>query len=93
MSDRSGTSINRKMADGAARMVSLRISELAVELASLFVLARILFPEDFGLVALATSTIAMIELFGQAGLDLALIQRRDTGRDQYDTAWTINVLI
>ena len=35
----------------------------------------------------------MIELVGQFGIDLALIQRRSAGRKEYDTAWTLNVLI
>lgn len=85
-------SVGRKVADGAKRMVMLRLAERLVGLASFSILARILVPEDFGLLVLATSIIAVIELFGQAGIDLALIQRRSAGRDEYDTAWTINIL-
>lgn len=86
-------SVGRKVADGAKRMVMLRLAERLVGLASFSILARILIPEDFGLLVLATSIVAVIELFGQAGIDLALIQRRSVGRDEYDTAWTINILI
>ena len=93
MSEAEPQSIGRKVADGAKRMVMLRLAERLVGLVSFSILARILMPEDFGLLALATSIIAMIELFGQAGIDLALIQRRSAGRDEYDTAWTINILV
>jgi O-antigen/teichoic acid export membrane protein len=56
-------------------------------------MARLLVPADFGLLALASSIIGVIQLFGEAGIELALIQRRNLERDDYDTAWTINVLV
>jgi len=64
-----------------------------VGLASFSILARLLAPADFGLLALATSVIAVVELFGQAGVNLALIARRSASRDEYDTAWTLDVIV
>jgi lipopolysaccharide exporter len=86
-------SIGRKVADGAKQMLMLRLAERLVGLASISILAHVLMPEDFGLLALATSIIGVVELFGQAGIDLALIQRHKAGRDEYDTAWTVNIMI
>ena len=74
-------------------LIALRIAERLVGLASFSILARFLAPSDFGLLALATSVIAVVELFGQAGINLALIQRRSASRAEYDTAWTIDVLV
>ena len=93
MKDAEHRSLGGKVAHGAKRMVVLRVAERLVGLASFSILARILVPEDFGLLVLASSIVAVIEIFGQAGIDLALIQRRSAGRDEYDTAWTINILI
>ena len=56
------------------------------------ILARLLVPDDFGLVALATSTIAMLEVLGVFGLETALVQRADVSRQHFDTVWTFNVL-
>ena len=93
MTDAPTDTVGRKVADGARLMITLRIAERLVGLASFSILARFLAPSDFGLLALATSVIAVVELFGQAGINLALIQRRNASRNEYDTAWTIDVII
>jgi O-antigen/teichoic acid export membrane protein len=49
-------------------------------------------PEDFGLVALAVSFIALIDTFGQFGVEVALIQNQRAERRHYDSAWTINLI-
>lgn len=85
--------IGRKVADGAGLLIALRISERLVGLLSFSIVARLLVPSDFGLLALATSVVAVVELFGQAGINLALVQRRSASRAEYDTAWTIDVII
>lgn len=56
------------------------LSEIASRSASallLLVLARLLAPDDFGVVAAATVVISLSQVFADAGLDKALIQRRD----------------
>lgn len=46
--------INRGMAKGAAWMIAMRLSIRFLGIISTIILARILVPEDFGLIALAT---------------------------------------
>lgn len=84
--------VNRRMASGAAWMVLLRIVDRGIGLVSTVVLARLLVPGDFGLIALAASLIGMLEVLGAVGMDMALIQRSDARREHYDTAWTFHVL-
>ena len=50
-------------------------------------LARLLDPESFGLISLATLFIAFINLFVDQGLSTAIIQRREIGREHLDTAF------
>ena len=53
------------------------------------VLARLLSPADFGLVALANTFLAFFNLFIEQGLTLALIQRQDIEEKHFNTAfWT-----
>jgi len=73
-------------------MSLMRIAIKLLGLVSTIVLARLLVPADFGLVAMATSVIAALEMFRQFSFDVALVQRRDASRDFYDTAWTFNIL-
>ncbi|MBN1237507.1 MAG: oligosaccharide flippase family protein [Gammaproteobacteria bacterium] len=56
------------------------------------VLARILFPEDFGIVALAAAYVAVVEGLTLLPMDQALIRFRDPSRSLYDTAWTLSAL-
>jgi len=80
------------MAKGAAWMVTLKIVERSLGLISTVILARLLIPNDFGLIAMAMSIFAIIELMSAFGFDTALIQNQDARRTHYDTAWTLNVL-
>ncbi len=78
---------------GAAWMVMFRLFDRSVGLISTAVLARLLLPADYGLVAMAMSVIALIELVTAFSFDVALIQKPEPRRAHYDTAWTLNILI
>ncbi|MBS0366455.1 MAG: lipopolysaccharide biosynthesis protein [Proteobacteria bacterium] len=86
------TSLRRSMAKGVAWMVLFKALDRGLGLVSTLILARILVPKDFGLVAMATSLIALLELFTAFGLDTVLIQRASATRSHYNTAWTLNIL-
>ena len=85
--------MKRAIAKGAAWMVLAKLTERSLGLVSTLVLARLLVPMDFGLVAMAMSVIALIELATAFGFELALIQRENPTKDHYDTAWTLNVTL
>lgn len=82
----------RQMAKGAAWMMMFKIVDKSIGLVSTIILARLLTPADFGLVAMATAVVALTELMGAFGFDTALIQRQNVDRRHYNTAWTFNIL-
>jgi len=82
----------RQIAKGAAWLMSLKLLDKSIGLISTLVLVRVLTPSDFGLVAMAMAVVALLELMGAFGFDSALIQRQDTERSHFDTAWTFNVI-
>ncbi len=84
--------LGRKVAKGAAWMVLFKVGERSLSLVSTLVLARLLVPADFGVVAMATVMIGALELFTAFSFDVALIQNPAVTRAHYDTAWTFNVL-
>jgi O-antigen/teichoic acid export membrane protein len=84
--------IDKKIASGAAWMVAFKLIDRGLGLISTVVLARLLAPDDFGLVAMATVIIAALQLLVAFSLDVPLIQNPHAGRAQFDTAWTINLL-
>lgn len=87
-----GDDIGGKMAKGAAWMVFFKLAERSIGLLSTIILARLLVPADFGLVAMATSIIAALELLSAFSFDVQLIQNQQAERRHYDTAWTFNVI-
>src|SRR5258707_807323 len=86
-------STERKMVSGAAWMGLFKLVERSLGLASTLILARLLSPQDFGLVAMALSFIVMAELLTGFGFDIALIQNQAADDQHYHTAWTCNVLL
>lgn len=81
-----------KIAVGAFWTVFARISVRLIGLASTIILARLLTPHDFGLVALAMIFVAFLELLGAFNFDTVIIQIKEPTRDHYDTAWSINAV-
>jgi len=73
-------------------MIGLRQADRLIGLISITILARLLLPEDFGLVVYATTFMAILEIFFQFGFETVLIRDQDAGRDSYDTAWTLEVI-
>ncbi len=84
--------LKRAMAVGAAWMMALRVSYRLIGLVSTVILARLLTPDDFGVAAIAMSVFALVNIFTQFGFETVLIQRKKFNVDDYNTAWTYNLL-
>jgi O-antigen/teichoic acid export membrane protein len=56
------------------------------------VLARLLAPEDFGLLAIAWIAIDLLLTLTDLGMVTALVQRSEVSDRHYDTAWTIGLV-
>lgn len=86
------TDTTRRVALGASWLYGHRWIERLLDFAAVVVLARLLSPSDFGLVAIASSTVAIVEGLAALGIDKALIRERSDERELYDSAWTLAVL-
>jgi lipopolysaccharide exporter len=82
----------KELAIGSAWMVAMRWAIRGVGLLSTIILARLLTPDDFGVVAMAMVAVAILQSFAQSGVDLALLRAVEPQRDHYDTAWTLEIL-
>ncbi|MCL4745501.1 MAG: lipopolysaccharide biosynthesis protein [Burkholderiaceae bacterium] len=82
-----------RIVSGASLMVLLRLATALLGVVSTVILARLLSPQDFGIVAMATTVIAFIEVFTMNSFSSAIIQNPAPNRDDYDTAWTMEVLL
>ncbi|MCW3476926.1 lipopolysaccharide biosynthesis protein [Limobrevibacterium gyesilva] len=80
------------VARGATLMVGMRGVSRFIGVFSAAILARLLTPDDFGIVVLGTSVLNVVQLVSECSLGAALIRMRDPQREHFDTAWTIAVL-
>lgn len=86
-------SLTRRVAEGAMWMVLLRSAVRALGLLSTIILARLLTPSDFGLVAMATLVAGMVEILAQFGFDSFLMRRKEEpAPEAYSSIWTLTVL-
>jgi lipopolysaccharide exporter len=81
-----------RMAKGAAWMIALRFAIRSIGLVSMIILARLLVPADFGLVAIATALAGALAAMSEFGFQVALIQNQAAARPHYDTAWTLGII-
>ncbi len=70
-----------------------RYSALGISLIVQIVIARILEPEEFGIISMMTVFISVATVFIQNGFNMALIQMKDADEDDYSTALWINTMI
>lgn len=69
---------------------AMNVSERALEIGALVVLASLLDPRDFGLMGIALLTLSIIQNVSQLGLDDALIQAEEADVDsELDTYWVL----
>jgi O-antigen/teichoic acid export membrane protein len=83
--------LKRKSVRGVFFMVGGGGADLIVRLVSTFLLARLLSPNDFGLVAMVVSVTSIAEQFSELGLSTATIQCRELNHEQVTNLFWINV--
>ena len=84
--------INKRMGVGIIWMIGARLMDRSIGILSTLILARLLVPGDFGLIAMATAVGAALDLLGAFSFDMALIQNSQAEPKHYNTVWTFNVI-
>ncbi|WP_132999540.1 MOP flippase family protein [Luteimonas arsenica] len=84
----------RRRAFSAVRWTTLGMASKAVlQVAQVAVLARLLLPADYGLMAMATVIIGLARVFADFGLNSAFLQRRDVTENQRSSLFWLNMLL
>ena len=85
-------SLRQKAAKGVFWSVIQKWGRAAIQAFFFILLSRLLTPEAFGLVALATIFIDFVEIFLDQGTSVAVVQRAQLERAHLDTAFWISIL-
>ena len=73
-------------------MVAMRWTVRSIGLINTIILARLLTPADFGLVAMATVVIGLLDAVTSVNVEYPLIRDRSVEQSRYNSAWTLQVL-
>lgn len=84
--------LGSRSARGGAVMIVGQGIKLLAQFGAVAVLARTLNPRDFGLIAMAATSIVILELIRELGLSAATIQRNDISHGQVSALFWVNVL-
>lgn len=83
--------LKRKIARGAATTALAQVARLGLQLISIILLARLLTPEDYGVLALAMVFVGLGELLREFGLSSATVQAKEVSDDQQSNLFWLNV--
>jgi PST family polysaccharide transporter len=78
---------------GGVVTAAAQIIRMVIQFLSVIVLARLLVPEDFGLMASVSPIAAFVGLFQNLGLQQAVIQRKDISDTQLNQVFWVSALV
>ncbi len=88
-----GAGLRRSAVRGAGATVFAAGISFTVQLGAMVVLARLLTPADFGVVAMVATFSLLLEAFGMAGFTEAILQREDVTHGLASNLFWINVTV
>lgn len=83
-------SLASRAAGGAAVTMVGQATKMLVQFGGIVLLARLLTPHDYGLMAMVTAIVGVAEILRDFGLSSAAIQARQVSREQRDNLFWIN---
>jgi len=84
--------IGRQVAVGSLVLVGVRLLTRLLDLAAMLLLARLLLPADFGIVAIAMTLVSLVETVLEMPIGEALLRLPVITPRHYDTAFTLTAL-
>jgi O-antigen/teichoic acid export membrane protein len=85
-------SIGKKIASGTVWVITTNLILNGVSIISTIVLAWLLTPADFGIVAMASIITMLMVGFTEVGMNQVIVHHQKPDKAFYDTAWTIQML-
>ena len=77
---------------GASWSIASRWGNRLVGFVNVAIVARLLAPQDFGLLAITMLVVGFVEIWFSLGVESAVIQKQEADRDIMDTAWTLRII-
>lgn len=91
--DPSSHGIKHRAARGGAVALASQAVKLALRTGSIMVLARLLTPNEFGIVAMASMFTGLLNMFKDAGLSAAAVQQEIISHEQMSALFWVNLAV
>jgi O-antigen/teichoic acid export membrane protein len=85
--------LKEKTIRGGLARIGAQAANFLFRVGSLMIMARLLGPEDFGLVGMVTAFTGVLNLFRDFGLSTATVQRENVTEEQVSTLFWVNTLV
>lgn len=85
-----GGSLRLQVLRGSVWVLATQSAQQLLSLGRSIILARLLSPDDFGIMSLALVAIGALTVFTEMGIASALIQRKELDTDYLHTAWALS---
>ncbi|HAC88766.1 MAG TPA: polysaccharide biosynthesis protein [Gammaproteobacteria bacterium] len=86
-------SASLKVVKSAGLLLTLQVVQRGLGIISTLILARLLTPEHFGIVALVTIALQFFELLVETGNQQYIVQKDSVDKEDLNTAWSMDILI
>ena len=83
--------LKRRSVRGAAMAFVSQGLRFVLQIGSQIVLARLLLPSEFGLIAMITPLLSFVQIFNELGLTQATVQRAKISHEELSTLFWVNV--
>src|SRR4051812_38104511 len=83
----------KRSVQGTLVTASVQVAKIAVQLVSQMVLARLLYPRDYGLLAMVSPLLGLVQLITDVGLGQEIIRRASLVHAQVSSLFWINMAL
>ncbi len=86
-------SISSRVLKSSFFLLAIQVVQRSLGIVSTLILARLLTPESFGIVALVTIALQFFELLVETGNQQYIVQKEAVDKEDLNTAWSMDILI
>lgn len=83
--------LGQKIVSSSLLLISVKMLQRSLGLISTLILARLLMPEDFGVVAIAAIMLQFATVLSNSGIQQYISQKENIDDDDVNTAWSIDL--
>src|SRR5438445_10130923 len=87
------TNLKHRTVSSGVITAAAQAAQFFLNIAYIMVLARLLTPQEFGLVAMVTAIMGFLRIFQDAGLSTATVQREEITHAQVSNLFWVNVAV